>query len=101
MQLFSNWKTTKLLTPNKMKNHTCKVKLIANSKQELSDLIQKYKDALSFTNIEHSEPIKCTFNMDNSIVIDHRATVKFNCKMSKNNIYFVNNSIKPNPINFS
>ncbi len=81
----------------------CEVLLVSESLSELNSWIEQYKKSfISVKNPVENTPIKkCCFDIDNTEVIDFRAKVTFVSKHSKNNIYFLSNNIKANPIKFS
>lgn len=86
-----------------MKFKTCKILLVSEDKKELLSWIEKYKQEFkSIKNpVQSSDIRKCEFKDGQNIIVDYRAEVIFTSKLSKNNIYFLSNQIKANPINFA
>jgi D-mannonate dehydratase len=85
-----------------MKYKNCSVELVGNTKEDILQMIQKYKDCIFFKHITHSNIRKVTFDtmFGFDLSTDWRTKVCFISKASKNNIIYSVNGIKPNPIKF-
>ena len=85
-----------------MKYKNCEIKLVSECKETLDNWINKYSEIFGTKNnpVKNTPIKKLCFDMDEGEIIDYRTTINFTSKLSKNNIYFLSNNIKSNPITF-
>lgn len=76
----------------------CKVDLVANTSDELLNLIDKVKDTFSVSQVTNVREVDWSGN--ENIDVDYRCSVFFSAKKSKKQIYEIMNTIKANPITF-
>lgn len=79
-----------------MKTKICEVLLVAQSKKELNNWIDKIKDKFDKVSLKNFR--KCFFEEEN--ISDYRVNVQFQSTDSINSIYKEMNNIKSNPIKF-
>ena len=85
-----------------MKYKKCEILLVSKNYKELKSWIKKYEnETISFRDVDHTKIRQCIFIDGNEKIIDFRTNLTFVSKASKNNIYFLSNNIKANPIKFS
>lgn len=76
----------------------CKVDLVANTSDELLNLIDKVKDTFSVSQVTNVREVDWSGN--ENIDVDYRCSVFFSAEKSKKQIYEIMNTIKANPITF-
>ena len=86
-----------------MKTKKCKIFLVSEDKKQLKNWINQYKETFKSVKnpVENTKIRKCVFEDGDNEIIDFRSEIIFYSKLSKNNIYFLSNQIKANPIKFS
>lgn len=86
-----------------MKTKKCTIFLVSENKEELKNWINQYKESFKSVKntVENTNIRKCVFEDGNNKIVDFRSEITFYSKLSKNNIYFLSNQIKANPIKFN
>lgn len=86
-----------------MKNKKCEILLVSEEVNQLKNWIKQYNETFKSVKnpVQNTDIRKCVFQDGAEKITDFRSNIVFYSNLSRNNIYFISNQIKSNPIKFS